>query len=220
MAWQHLVLIGKGSIVYSGSILGLDPYLTRIGCEVPTKECGMSIVEFVVHLLSSDDDVHRLIDQWGQQRGDMDGGGDEGRVENAAELGGLHRSTENGGADFDPPIIARSPLPVGYQILLLTLRHALYTWKTLHGVRGMLARNILGGVFYGIVYYRNGDELDKLNSFAYPDKDGIVLSPYVYNSVTLSFAVPLFIVVINMVPIPSMFAMSRYCNKEQVSVDD
>jgi hypothetical protein len=113
-------------------------------------------------------------------------------------------------------VTGRQVLPLLWQVVVLTRRHALYTWRTLHGVRGMLARNLLGGLFYGVVYYNNGDELSKLRSFASVDRNGILLSPYVYNTVTATFSVPLFVVVINMVPIPSMFAMARYCNKEQV----
>lgn len=119
----------------------------------------------------------------------------------------------------EPQVVrCRQVLPLPLQVLVLTRRHALYTWRTLHGMRGMLARNILGGLFYGIVYYNNGDKLGDLKSFFSVDRNGILISPYVYNTVTATFSVPLFVVVINMVPIPSMFAMARYCNKEQVCV--
>jgi hypothetical protein len=209
LAWQYLVLIGKGSIVYEGPLTGLDSHLCRIGFAPPPPEENITTVEFVVHLMSNDKDVRRLVSEWQRCSGE-DGADCESMLgQEAPQLQEV--------AVGDSALSSRSPLPLVHQILVLTLRHALYTWRTLHGVRGMFARNVLGGIFYGVIYYRNGDELGKLNSFAYPDKEGIVLSPYVYNSVTLCFAVPLFIVVINMVPIPSMFAMSRYCNKEQVS---
>ena len=201
--WQYLVLIGRGSIVYEGPISALDSYITRVGYSLPNPEENIGTVEFVVNLMSSDDDVQRLIGEWSSD------------VSTTSE-GDRPADCAPGTPTDTPGLACRQPLPLLHQILVLTLRHALYTWRTLHGVRGMFARNILGGLFYGIIYYKNGSELAELNSFVYPDKSGLVLSPYLYNSVTACFAVPLFIVVINMVPIPSMFAMSRYCNKEQV----
>ena len=81
----------------------------------------------------------------------------------------------------------------------------------------MFARNILAGFFYGILYRNNGQELWDLTLLVTPEiNEGLYLSPYLYNSVAFSFTVPLFIVFINLVPIPTMFSMKRYCDKEQV----
>ena len=195
-AWQSLILIGKGNIVYDGPIVELDDHICRLGYTLPSPETHVTSVEYMVHLLSDDNEVQSLISAWKQNSNKVD-----------------HSISESSNEEVVSP---RKTLPLHYQILVLTRRHALYTWRTLHGVKGMFGRNLLGGIFYGIVYYRNGNELSKLRSFASIDRDGITLSPYVYNTVTACFAVTLFVVVINMVPIPSMFAMARYCNKEQV----
>ncbi len=57
------------------------------------------------------------------------------------------------------PVFERKTVPLWSQLLIVTHRHALYTFYMLHGLRGMLARNVAAGVLYGILYHRNGTKL-------------------------------------------------------------
>ncbi len=56
-------------------------------------------------------------------------------------------------------VCERATISMWSQLLILIHRHALYTFYMLHGLRGMLLRNIVSGVLYGILYYRNGTYL-------------------------------------------------------------
>lgn len=196
--WDHLILVGGGGVVYEGLIANVGAYMTRIG-HVIGEDHKYNPVEYFVELLSDADETNRLKQLWLTEHS-------------------THEEDVELNMDLNHTDIAkRGSLSLWKQTWILTQRHALYTLLNLHGAKGMFARNILGGFFYGIMYRRNGQELWDLDFLVTPERgDGLYLSPYLYNSVTFCFSVPLYIVFINMVPIPAMFSMKRYCDKEQV----
>lgn len=202
--WDRLILVGNGGVVYEGPISDVSAYISGLGFSI-SEEHKYNPVEFFVELLSDLKTTTTLKKQW--------------LLSHPSDSAPLRSNPKE--ADVEAPLISggvtrREGLSLWRQTWILAQRHALYTLLNLHGVKGMFARNILGGFFYGIVYHRNGQKLWELDFLVTPERGGIYLSPYLYNSVTFCFAVPLFIVFINMVPIPAMFAMKRYCEKEQV----
>jgi hypothetical protein len=230
--WTHLILVGFGGVVYEGDISAVAGYLSRIGHPVGEQH-KYNPVEYFVELLSDVTVTSALKQRWMVEHKEVisSARADAKAARNSANhpakdlAGGSEQASEPGsepGCDVEAaapaPVQCRAVLSVWRQTWVLTQRHALYTRLSLHGAKGMFARNILAGIFYGILYRNNGQRLWDLKFLVTPERgQGIILSPYLYNSVTFCFSVPLFIVFINMVPIPAMFAMKRYCDKEQAN---
>ena len=71
---------------------------------------------------------------------------------------GLSAPSENDTASFED-VFERSTISLRSQLLVLTHRHALFTFYKMHGLRGTLLRNVIGGVVFGTIYYLNGTKL-------------------------------------------------------------
>jgi hypothetical protein len=212
------VIVGNGgNVMYEGGIFELATYLGSVGYNL-TKEERINPVEYLMELVSNSSTNEDLIELW-KSKG-------ETSHENALSTDLLHdiESSQGGfkhdyrvseaSSHFSNSSPARGTLPFLSQCSILCQRHALYTILMLHGVKGMIMRNLVGGILFGVIYYRNADKLWDLR-FLYDPTD-LSLSVWCYNVTAICFSVPLFIILVNGPPIPSMFAMKRYCDKEQV----
>ncbi len=85
------------------------------------------------------------------------------RQESGILAQGLAVPNVNGTASLEDEF-QRSTISLRSQFLVLTHRHALLIFYKLHGLKGTLVRNVIGGVVFGVIYYRNGTKLWKTDT--------------------------------------------------------
>lgn len=216
--WQHLVLVANGNIAYQGGIFESARYSTDLGYRLSAL-ARANPVEFSLSLLGKPSSTSHLISQWAacDDKARYTIGSSNHHQSNV----GFHETITALDDIFDANDTTmsshrRQTIPFSRQCTVLIHRHGLYTLYMLHGVTGMILRNVLGGAFYGLLYYRNGTHLWDLRFLIDPRTQS--LSVWVYNVTSICFSVPLFVMMVNCVPIPAMFAMKRYCDKEQVRI--
>lgn len=221
--WQKLILVGNnGHMVYQGNISEISQYLSKQNY-ILTKQEEISPVEYVMELLNNTKENAKLVALWKEEEKEQKKSYMATRSNDNNTLSHFVGEKEHTESSQTPKYFndskinnIRIMLPFMSQVKILLERHFLYTVLMLHGVRGMMIRNIVGGIFYGVLYYRNGNKLWDLKLLY--DPTTLSLSEWVYNVTAICFSVPLFALLINGPPIPAMYAMKKYCDKEQVSV--
>lgn len=205
--WDKLVLVANdGHVAYEGPIFDVLDHFSKLGFQVTNDLHKDNPVEFALELLGEDDTSNVLIAAW------VD------RVKQDASSATV--KTPLSSAQGHPPdissvvkVTSREVLPFHWQLLVLVQRQVLYNTLMLHGIKGKVLSNLFAGFLYGVIYHNNGDKLWDLKVLY--DPTDLTLSPWCYNIAAMCFSVPLYVILVNGPPIPQMFYMKRYCDKEQ-----
>jgi hypothetical protein len=187
--WDNLILLSSGQIVYSGPIRLLDDHLKRIGFRTP-EYSQQNPVEFALELLAVPLHAQVFLDQ---------------HIECADAV-----AVANDPCRSDPP----AANTFWNQVVTLSLRQGLYQWRSIHGIPAMLVRNIVGGLLFGILYFRNGRYLQNQQNIF--DLETRYFTAYCANMQSLQFTTVVFLVAINAIAVPSMNSASLLFRREQV----
>jgi hypothetical protein len=190
--WDNLILMSSGQIVYSGPIKLLDDHLQRLGFRT-FQNSKQNPVEFALELLAVPLHAQVFIDQYAQCA-------DSTSVTNEP----VRSETSDGST-------ANSFWKL---VISLSLRQCLYQWKSIHGIPAMFVRNTVGGLLFGILYFRNGHYLQNQKNIF--DLETRYFTAYCANMQSLQFATVVFLVAINAIAVPSMNSASLLFRREQV----
>jgi hypothetical protein len=235
--WHNLLLMADGRVVYNGPLVFITSYLLTMGF-TPDASAEANPVEWVLELMAVPSSAQRIASTWSTAESssvgprpltqrqvwpDLAHSLSSDSSDNSALLKTLQCDVD---AATDSSLAAsfstgqsqasegmRASVSFASQVRILMKRHALYSIFSLHGLPAMLARNILGGLLYGILYYRNGAILENEKNIV--DKDTI-FTGYCLNMQTLMFAALIFVIIINAISVPAMFALTRLFKREQV----
>jgi hypothetical protein len=103
-----------------------------------------------------------------------------------------HEGTEN---------LSRSSIGILNEIRVLLIRHCHFMAISITGFILTVVKFIVGGIVYGVLYYRNGADLDN----------------YIYNVWNFYFGTVVFLIFASSVTIPNLFSMKSVYDREQVS---
>jgi hypothetical protein len=207
--WQNIVLMSEGRVVYAGPIASIEKYFRKLGYEPATPnvdEGQLNPVEFALELLAQPSRAPAIRAAWTTPIHP-----DTVSFSSARKLS-VHRgntihSALNSSNTLDVPMFD--------QIVYLTRRPAYYMWRSIHGVAAMVARNLLGGILFGVLYYKNGNYLKNDLFIVAPETR--TFSAYCTNMQTLQFAAVVFIVCINAIAVPAMNSAGALYRREQVT---
>lgn len=188
--WDNLLLLSNGRVVYAGSIKELETYLKRKGYHIP-QSSSVNPVEFALELLAIPLHSQTLLDYWSEN----------------PQI--LINSVE-----FPPNRRSQSNSPFLHHVAVLSYRHFMHQWKSIHGVSAMAVRNIVGGLIFGMLYFRNGRYLENQKNII--DIDTRYFTAYCANMQSLQFTSVIFLVAINAIAVPSMNSASILFRREQV----
>lgn len=203
--WDNLYLMSAGRLVYSGAINEVHTYFQALGHHPRGTD---NPVEFALELLADDATAMSLTSSWKSseiKRPTLY------TVENT-DSSSRPLSTISKMSSLAEK--SRSELSILQQIRILTHRHALYTVKCIHGLAAMLLRNIAAGVAFGILYFKSGKNM--LNEGVLLDVETRLFTADCMNMQALQFLVIIYVIVINIIAVPSMCGLHRLYKREQV----
>jgi hypothetical protein len=212
--FDYLVLMAQGSLVYVGPVDCLMKYMKSIGYSPPAQA-----VEYCLELLGqSQTTASSLIACWQNK-------GQQHEEPRSPHLLASSKSTADGVAkssivnDQDSRHIinnlGRTRPGFLRQVLILTLRHGLYSVMSVHGFLSVILRSIITGVIYGLLYYQNMDKLYDEGQFFWLTPT-LELSKYAYNLLGLGFSFIITTILINGVSVPAFYELSRFYDAEKV----
>lgn len=225
--WENIVLLSNGRLIYSGKIKQLHNYLNNNGFRTCNQNQNFIVnpVEYTLELLANPIHTQSLINTWISHQKNS-----QNILTNIQTINSTSISTtittntttiltknENNNNYYN--IISNFILNLlttvtWNHIKTLSSRQSLYLWKSIHGLTVMLIRNIIGGVIFGILYYRNGYYLSNEKNII--DFQAGFFTPYCSNMQSLQFTTVIFLIAINSIAVPSMNLLSLLYHREQV----
>ena len=209
--WHNLFLMSSGKFIYCGAMDEVRDYFQALGYR--SNESTDNAVEFALELLAEDVTASTLAELWLASNtkrptlctvDDVD----NSRLQSSSNSGKISSLKEK----------TRDKLGLFQQIRILTHRHALYTLKCVHGITAMLLRNIAAGVAFGVLYYNSGAEM--LNDGVLVDLSTKLFTANCINMQALQFLVVIYVIVINIIAVPTMCRLNRLYKREQVFIID
>ena len=208
--WHKLILLANdGHIAYEGPIFDVLDYCCSLGYDIRHELHRINPVEFALELLGEESSSRSLIEAW-EKRCQEPLTGHEPTGD--WQQGHVHQVTASSGRKHSI-MTGRHTLPFFCQLWVLLQRNALYNMLMLHGIKGKIISNLFAGFLFGVIYHNNAHKLWDLKVL-YDPRD-LSLSPWCYNIAAMCYSVPLYVILVNGPPIPQMFYMKRYCDKEQ-----
>jgi ABC-type multidrug transport system ATPase subunit len=220
--WDRLVLMGSGRVIYSGEVDGLAGHMRRGGHVVSRFQNGLEeggskdisksdCVEFVLELLHDAATLDILAAQWS--------------AADQSPSNASYACVEDGAAKEETDLSAATPVrgqfaPFDFEhVKVLIHRHALYSMLSAEGIRSIIARNVISGSIYSILYYQNFSILMKTGYVV-----SIVGTDFVsefYNMMGLVYSIVTNVFMMNAVSVPALFQLNRFYSVEKVcaSVD-
>ena len=214
--WDRLILMGNGKVIYSGDIDDLSKYMAKEGHVVSNYQNGLDgingtggevsksdCVEFVLELLHEPETLDMLAAQWS--------GHESFKQDNIAE-----KSLDSSPDNINPRSHSQAKSFSFEHVKVLVHRHALYSLLSPEGIRSIIARNLVSGGIYSVLYYQNFSILMKTGYVV-----SLVGTDFVnefYNVMGLVYSIVTNVFMMNSVSVPALYQLNRFYSVEKVSV--
>ena len=210
--WDQLILMGSGKVVYSGEIGGLASYMKSRGHEIRSFENGVEnkgmavdnnlsrseCVEFVLEHSHKEETLSMLVYQWQEFAPES-----KSRISCASTSSSDLNTTNGNRFSFE-------------HVKVLMHRHTMYSMLSAEGIRSILARNIISGGIYSILYYQNYSIL--MDTGYVVSITGADFVSEFYNIMGLVYSIVTNVFMMNAVSVPALYELNRFYSVEKVNV--
>lgn len=198
--WQNLILLSKGSLVYSGPISELASYVTRAGYSMSESR---SATEYVLKLLGEESSAADFARHWKTST--------EGANPALNMVSGV---VDPLSIPADETSLVRQSTGFLEQVKILISRHSLYFCKSIHGLFSIALRSVLSALVYGMAYYKNDSDWQEQGYIVLVAP--LEISAYTYNLLSLSYSLVIFFILISALSIPAYSFLRQYYDQEKV----
>ena len=214
--WDRLILMGSGKVIYSGDMKELAGYMKEQGHVVSKFQNGLAAaecnkeegtisksdcVEFVLELLHERDTLDLLATQWSNHCvSDQPPSHEEQAKEQASE-------------SAESAVTSNMPFKLDH-VKVLIQRHTMYSMLSAEGIRSIMARNIISGGIYSILYYQNFSILMK-TGYVVSITGADFVSEF-YNIMGLVYSIVTNVFMMNAVSVPALYQLNRFYSVEKV----
>jgi hypothetical protein len=197
--WDNLAVLSLGRVVYHGSVLSLMDHLRSIQM-FPSDPSDKHGIEFLLEMAGKPETASKLHFAWHSLQSEAPHSPDTSCHNHQEEKRELKRQRNS----------------ILDEILILSRRHALYSLLSAHGFWSVILRNVVCGVIYGVLYYRNQAILYEHGQMVTLNPAGF--DPYAYNLLGLPFSMVNNVIITNAIAVPAFFHLGRYYDVEKVFI--